>query len=192
MCRIQGHDRLKTEFIVNVLCDVYPIPLRGRNAKCFDRVFSLNASGGPVSVDDFNVFIPILVLIGLAICIVLVSLLLSKIIRPHRPSKLKQTAYECGELPQGSAWSSFNVRFYVVGLIFIIFDVESALMFPVASVYKKMLGLGRGGLVLVEIAIFLGILVAGIAYCWAKGDLDWVKSYRLSDKDNARLKERGP
>ena len=139
---------------------------------------------------DFHIFIPILILVALAIGIVLFSLLISKVIRPHKPTELKQTSYECGELPKGSAWSSFNVRFYVVGLIFIIFDVEAALMFPVASVYKKFLSWQRGGLVLVEIIIFLAILVSGLAYCWAKGDLDWVKSYRLSDKDGARLRER--
>jgi NADH-quinone oxidoreductase subunit A len=70
-----------------------------------------------------------------------------------------------------TAWSFFNMRFYVIGLIFIIFDVESALMFPVAVIFKKMNEIGRGGLVLVEIMIFLAVLISGIAYCWRKGDL---------------------
>ncbi len=74
------------------------------------------------------------------------------------------------------------MRFYVVGLIFIIFDVESALMFPVAAAFRSMADIGRGGIVLVEVLIFLFVLVAGIAYCWSKGDLDWVKSFQLGDQ----------
>lgn len=126
---------------------------------------------------SFHVFMPILILIGLSVVIYLGALLLSFLIRPYRPSVLKSTAYECGELPEGRAWSLFNVRFYVTGLIFIIFDVESSLMFPVAAVYRSFQSIGLAGLALVEIVIFMVILLAGIVYCWSKGDLDWVKSY---------------
>lgn len=128
-----------------------------------------------------NVYMPIAIMMGLAVVIVCGALLVGRLLRPSNPSKLKQTAYECGEEPVGTAWSAFNVRFYVVGLIFIIFDVESALMFPVVTVFKKMNEIGRGGLVLVEVLIFLSVLVSGIAYCWRKGDLDWVRSYTTSN-----------
>lgn len=133
---------------------------------------------------NLNVFMPVVILMALGVALVVVAGLASKIIRPHRPSELKETPYECGEDPVGSAWSAFNVRFYVVGLIFIIFDVEAALIFPVASVFKKLNELGMGGLVLVEIFLFLTILAVGMAYCWAKGDLDWVKSFHLSANKN--------
>ncbi len=130
---------------------------------------------------QLDVFMPVLILMGLALLVGIGSRIVSRLLSKQDPSELKQTAYECGELPEGSAWSLFNMRFYVVGLIFIIFDVESVLMFPIASVYRSLVEIGQGGLALVEILIFLFILVAGIAYCWRKGDLDWVKSFSLNE-----------
>jgi NADH-quinone oxidoreductase subunit A len=120
---------------------------------------------------------PVVILIALATMVAGGSMLLGSIIRPHRPNKLKETAYECGEEPVGSAWANFNVRFYVIALIFIIFDVESALMFPVAAVFKRFNEIGLGGTLLLSILTFTLVLVAGIIYCWKKGDLDWVKSF---------------
>jgi NADH-quinone oxidoreductase subunit A len=130
---------------------------------------------------------PVVILIILALLVAGGSLLLSKVIRPSNPTDLKLTAYECGEEPVGTAWSNFNVRFYVVALIFIIFDVESALMFPVATVFNKFNAIGMGGTLLVSIILFVAVLVAGIVYCWKKGDLDWVKSFNAN---TANLKEK--
>jgi len=138
---------------------------------------------------SLNVYMPVVMLMGLAAAIVLLAIFVSKFIRPNKPSELKETAYECGEIPQGTAWSQFNVRFYVVGLIFIIFDVESALMFPVVAVFKSLNEAGLGGLILTEVLIFLFILVAGIAYCWKKGDLDWVKSYQFIPGNSDSIKK---
>lgn len=126
---------------------------------------------------SLDIYTPVVILLFLGAITVLGALVLGKLIRPHNPSESKNMAYECGEEPVGTAWSFFNMRFYVTGLIFIIFDVESALMFPVAVIFRKMNEIGRGGLVLAEILIFLSVLICGIAYCWRKGDLDWVKSY---------------
>ncbi|MFZ8999849.1 MAG: NADH-quinone oxidoreductase subunit A [Bacteriovoracaceae bacterium] len=133
---------------------------------------------------SLDVYTPVVILLFLGAITVVAALLLGKLVRPHNPSESKNTPYECGEQPVGTAWSFFNMRFYVIGLIFIIFDVESALMFPVAVIFKKMNEIGRGGLVLVEIMIFLSVLISGIAYCWRKGDLDWVKSYVPSKDTN--------
>jgi NADH-quinone oxidoreductase subunit A len=91
-----------------------------------------------------------------------------------------------GEEPVGTAWSMFNVRFYVVGLIFIIFDVESVLMFPVAAIFKEMNEMGEGGYALIVFLSFVSILIEGIAYCWKKGDLDWVKSFQLTANKNKK------
>ncbi len=101
---------------------------------------------------------------------VALGLLTAWIIRPKRwyPSKL--TTYECGEDPVGSSWVRFNIRFYVVALIFLIFDVEVVFLFPWALVYQKL-----GVFALVEMLVFLAILFVGYAYVWAKGDLDWDK-----------------
>jgi NADH-quinone oxidoreductase subunit A len=130
-----------------------------------------------MSTFNLDVYMPVVILIALALLVAGGSMLLGSFIRPHHPNKLKETAYECGEEPIGTAWANFNVRFYVIALIFIIFDVESALMFPVAAVFKRFNEIGLGGTLLLSILTFTLILVAGIIYCWKKGDLDWVKSF---------------
>lgn len=79
-------------------------------------------------------------------------------------------SYECGEIPEGSAWVQFNIRFYVIALIFLIFDVEIVFLFPWAVVYQEL-----GLLAFVEAFLFVLILVIGFIYVWVKGDLDWVK-----------------
>ena len=94
----------------------------------------------------------------------------SWILRPRRPYPGKVAPYECGEDPVGDAWVRFNVRFYVVALIFLIFDVEVVFLFPWALVFRN---LGLFGFL--EMAVFLGILIVGFVYVWAKGDLDWDK-----------------
>jgi NADH-quinone oxidoreductase subunit A len=108
------------------------------------------------------------VLIGAVLLVV--ALLLAKLLSPSRPSKNKLSTYECGEEAEGSAWVTFNIRYYVIALIFIIFDVEVLFLFPWAVVYKDL-----GWLAFIEMAIFLLILIVGLVYVWKKNDLDWVK-----------------
>jgi len=105
-----------------------------------------------------------------AIIFVVVAIFASKLIRPARPTTEKLTTYECGENPEGSPWVKFNIRFYVVALIFLIFDVEVVLLIPWALVYK-----GSGILGFLVGAIFLILLGLGMAYEWRKGDLEWVR-----------------
>ncbi len=102
-----------------------------------------------------------------------VALLLAKLLSPSRPLKSKLSTYECGEEAEGSAWVKFNIRYYVIALVFIIFDVEVLFLFPWAVVYKDL-----GWLAFIEMAIFLFILIVGLIYVWKKKDLDWVK-YRV-------------
>jgi NADH-quinone oxidoreductase subunit A len=92
------------------------------------------------------------------------------LIRPHRWYPEKRTTYECGETPVGDAIVKFNIRFYVVALIFLIFDVEVVFLFPWAIVFEKL-----GLFAFVEMIIFLAILFVGYAYVWVKGDLEWDK-----------------
>jgi len=92
------------------------------------------------------------------------------LVRPKRPYPAKLTSYECGEEPVGDSWVRFNIRFYVVALIFLIFDVEIVFLVPWAVVYGRL-----GSYAFVEMAIFLAILLVGYAYVWVKGDLDWDK-----------------
>ena len=133
---------------------------------------------------SFDGLMPIVILMGIAILMFVGGHFLSVLLAPKKPSHLKSTPYECGELPVGSAWSAFNVRFYVVGLIFIIFDVESVLMFPVASIFRELNEMGEGGYALIVFLSFISVLIEGIGYCWRKGDLDWVRSYQVSLKNN--------
>jgi len=112
----------------------------------------------------------ILVFIIFAFAFVAISIFMAKVIRPKRPTKEKLKTYECGEDPVGSPWVKFNIRFYVVALIFLIFDVEVVLLFPWALTYKEY---GFYGLLVGF--IFLFILGIGMAYEWRKGDLEWVR-----------------
>jgi NADH-quinone oxidoreductase subunit A len=105
-----------------------------------------------------------------AILFVIIAVFAAKLVRPARPTKEKLTTYECGENPEGSPWVKFNIRFYVVALIFLIFDVEVVMLIPWALVYQEggILGFLVG-------AIFLLLLGLGMAYEWRKGDLEWAR-----------------
>ncbi|MFG1482332.1 NADH-quinone oxidoreductase subunit A [Halobacteriovorax sp. XZX-3] len=129
---------------------------------------------------NFDVYMPVLILAAVAVVAFFGTLLVGRLVRPNNPTELKLTPYECGEEPTGTAWSNFNVRFYVIALVFLIFDVEGALMFPVATVYKNFVDIGQGGAVLGSLLLFIVILSLGLVYCWKKGDLDWVKSFQAN------------
>jgi NADH-quinone oxidoreductase subunit A len=101
---------------------------------------------------------------------VVVALFVARLLRPKRPTFEKLTTYECGENPEGSPWIKFNIRFYVVALIFLIFDVEVVLLIPWAMEFKQY---GIVGYLIG--AIFLILLAVGMAYEWKKGDLEWAR-----------------
>jgi len=110
----------------------------------------------------------------------IVTLLVGKILRPSRPTPEKQTTYESGEDPSGTAWGQFNVRFYVIALVFLLFEAELVFLFPWATVFgNEALVSETDGLwarfSMVETFIFIGILAIGLAYVWAKGMLEWIK-----------------
>ncbi len=138
-----------------------------------------------MSSENLDVFLPVIIMAAIAVVIYVGAIVASKILSKLNPTPQKQMAYECGEEAVGTAWSQFNIRFYVVGLIFIIFDVESVLMFPVAAIFKELNEMGHGGYALVIFLSFISVLLEGIAYCWKKGDLNWVMSYQKS-KDGAK------
>ncbi len=122
----------------------------------------------------------ILIFILGAIIFALVGLFASKVIRPDKPNYEKLTTYESGEDTIGSAWGQFNLKFYIVALIFLLFEVEILYLFPWAIIF------GDQELViqtdwkwawfaLTEMFIFIFILTLGLAYAWRKGYLDWVR-----------------
>jgi NADH-quinone oxidoreductase subunit A len=120
-------------------------------------------------------FANVLVFFILAAVFVAGMLAIGSLLRPHNPEPLKLTSYECGEPPTGSAWINFNIRFYLLALIFVIFDVEIAFIYPVTVVFRDWVQRGDGLFALAEILVFLGILFTGLVYVWVKGDLEWLK-----------------
>lgn len=120
-------------------------------------------------------FANVLVFMILGAAFVGVNLLIGRVLRPSNPQTRKLSTYECGEPASGSAWVNFNIRFYIVALIFIIFEVEIAFIFPVATIFRSWIEGGQGLFAFVEIALFIGILFIGLIYAWAKGDLEWVR-----------------
>ena len=112
----------------------------------------------------------VLIFLLVGVVFTALGLLVAWLLRPNRPYPSKLATYECGESPLGDTRIRFNVRFYIVALIFLIFDVEVVFLLPWALVYRD---LGLFGFL--EMAVFLGILLVGFAYVWVKGDLDWDK-----------------
>ncbi|UXX81132.1 NADH-quinone oxidoreductase subunit A [Reichenbachiella carrageenanivorans] len=107
-------------------------------------------------------------------------LVISSLLRPSRPNEEKLTTYECGEDPTGTAWGKFNIRFYVIALVFVLFETELLFLFPWAIVFgNEQLNAETAGnwgmLAMVEMGLFILILVLGLVYVWGKGYLEWEK-----------------
>ena len=96
------------------------------------------------------------------------GLLASKVIRPKHPTPTKATTYECGMVTAGPAWGRFHSRYYLLALLFVVFDVEAVFLFPWAVAYGKLALFG-----LIEMLVFIGILAIGLAYAWKKRALEW-------------------
>src|SRR5215470_16444657 len=114
-------------------------------------------------------YVPIFIFVALIGVLIPVTLLAAKLVRPENPSKTKLMPYECGIDPVGGARGRYTVRFYIVAILFVVFDVETIFLFPWAVQFKL---LGLFGLL--EMGIFLGILIVGYIWIWKKGALDWV------------------
>ncbi len=128
-----------------------------------------------------------LVFAAVGFVFVFANLVLASVLRPRRKTNVGLETYECGEETIGDAWIQFDIRYYTVALVYVIFAVEIAFLFPWALVLGDAVagrgaaeGAGIGAFVLVEGFLFIVILFLGLAYVWAKGDLDWVLSYRAS------------
>lgn len=120
----------------------------------------------------------ILLFAALAFATVFIIFVVTKLIRPNAPSAAKNSTYECAEVPASPAWFNFNPRFYIIALIFLIFDVEVAFTYPVAVVFRRWVEQGNGATAFVELALFICILLVGLAYIWIKGDLEWIRRLR--------------
>jgi NADH-quinone oxidoreductase subunit A len=123
--------------------------------------------------------IVLLFIVG-GILFLVITLAVSNFLRPNRPNQEKLTTYESGEEPVNNAWTQFNIRFYVIALIFLLFEVELVFLFPWATVFGDAEKIAEtdglwGWFTFIEAFVFIFILVVGLVYVWAKGYLDWVK-----------------
>ncbi|MBP3943036.1 NADH-quinone oxidoreductase subunit A [Sphingobacteriaceae bacterium WQ 2009] len=121
----------------------------------------------------------ILIIVLVGIILVSITIFMGKLIAPNKPNPIKNSTYECGEIPVGSSWVQFNPRFYVIALVFLLFDVELIFIFPWATVFGQadlIAADPRWGIfTLVEMGLFLAVLILGLVFVWKKGDLEWVK-----------------
>jgi len=124
-------------------------------------------------------FSMIFVFLVLGAGFVLVALLFGALIRPRRLRRERDATYECGEDPIGKGWYNFNPRFYMLALVFLIFDVEVVITYPVIAVLRSWAAQGLGLTAYLEILLFVTILVAGLVFLWVRGDLEWIKKINL-------------
>jgi NADH-quinone oxidoreductase subunit A len=115
------------------------------------------------------------VFLAFGVFFVILTLFIVHLVAPYNPTPVKLSIYECGEVPVGEAWVQYNVRFFAIALLFLLFEVDIALMYPAVAVYKKFLDAGMGTLALVEILTFVLVMFFGLVYAWRKGGLKWAK-----------------
>jgi len=115
-----------------------------------------------------NTYLPALVLLALCVAFAAATVGVSRVIGPHRPTREKNMPYECGITPVGSGNDRFSIKFYLVAMLFIIFDIEAVFLYPWAVVFKELKLFG-----LMEMLVFIALLLVGYVYIWKKGALEW-------------------
>jgi NADH-quinone oxidoreductase subunit A len=118
-------------------------------------------------------YLPVILVLLVAIIFAGVFLGLSYWLGPKRPSALKESTYECGIPPRGSIQIRFFVRFFLVALLFLLFDLEAVFLYPWVVLYRNFLAEGRALFALTEMGVFLVVLLVGFIYAWKKGGLEW-------------------
>lgn len=114
-------------------------------------------------------YVPIFIFLVVAFLVAAGTVVVASIVRPNNPEKTKLMPYECGVDPVDQARKRYTVRFYIVAILFVVFDVETVFLFPWAVQYRL---LGVFGFI--EMLVFLGILIVGYIWVWKKGALEWV------------------
>jgi NADH-quinone oxidoreductase subunit A len=113
-------------------------------------------------------YLPILLMVLVAGAFAAVGLLISWIMGPSKPDASKDSPYECGVPPVGDARERYSIRFYVIAMLFIVFDLETVFLFPWAVIFRQ-----EALFFFLEMVVFLGILLVGYIYVWRMGALDW-------------------
>src|SRR4051812_25958064 len=138
------------------------------NIIAYDSIVSRGKAYAQMATQLLTEYFPIVIFLGIALGLAVVMVLASYIVAKQKPDAEKNSAYECGFEPFGDARSKFDVRFYLVSILFIIFDLEIAFLFPWAVTLGKIGVYGFWSMV-----TFLGVLTVGFIYEWRKGALDW-------------------
>lgn len=120
-----------------------------------------------------NLYVPILLVVGIAACFSLLFVVLSRALGPSNETPGKLTTYECGVPTRGTTHLRFFVRFYVVALLFLLFDLETVFLVPWAVSFRGFVEMGQGGEQFVAMIVFFALLVAGLVYEWRKGAFRW-------------------
>ncbi len=124
--------------------------------------------------DMLQNYFPVLVFVLVGLAFGLVPIVLGWLIAPNRPDSEKLSPFECGFAPFEDARMKFDVRYYLIAIIFILFDLEIAFLFPWATIFKEIIGTPEVKFFgFIEMLVFIAILVVGYIYAWAKGALDW-------------------
>lgn len=134
----------------------------------FTLAILLQSSASSTSRSPILGYIPIVIMFLIAVMVPILLLGVSRLVQRRVYEKNKLSPYECGIDPIGDARERFSVRFYIVAMLFLVFDVEVVFLFPWAVIYDKLALFG-----LIEMIIFIGILVVGYYYAWRKGALEW-------------------
>jgi NADH-quinone oxidoreductase subunit A len=114
-------------------------------------------------------YVPVFIFVAIVAILIPLTLIVAKLVRPANPNRVKLMPYECGIDPIGNSRGRYTVRYYIVAILFVVFDVETIFLFPWAVKFKS---LGMFGLA--EMLIFLAILIVGYIWIWQKGALEWV------------------
>jgi len=117
----------------------------------------------------FN-YLPFAIMLVIGIVFVAIALIMSRIVRPSNKTKVKLSTYECAETPVGDARIHYNIQYYLIVIVFLIFDVEVLFMYPWAVQLRNL-----GGVGLIEMLLFVEVLIIGLAYAWRKEALDWTQ-----------------
>ncbi len=123
-----------------------------------------------VSNELLDNYLPVALLTVIGIAFVAIALFMSRMIRPSNKTKVKLSTYECAEIPIGDARIHFNIQYYMIVIVFLIFDVEVLFLYPWAVQFRNL-----GAIGFIEVVVFIEILIIGLAYAWRKEALEWTQ-----------------
>ena len=146
-------------------------------------------------MSEYNVFdyVPIAIMFLVAAGFGASQLLVTQLIGPRKRTATKLMPYECGKDPIGSARDKFSIKFYIVAVVFLLFDIEVLFIIPFAVAFKSLIaeeqisGIAFGTIALIEILVFVSTLIVGYIYVWKKGVFDWGVQARAEAREEAKL-----